>query len=123
MLALAALGSTSSGKEDTDKDSPATSSSKGYCPGSALTYLGATYNFISQTLANKLDLGATKAGRTKKKTKMPPLIATVNDEPLRATKVIQQTVCRQDSARTEQSHVINFIVTNIVYYNMILGMA
>jgi hypothetical protein len=58
------------------------SGGKGYYPYSALVNSGATYNFISQAVADRLCLEAVRAGRRKKQKKLPPLITTVNGEPL-----------------------------------------
>ncbi len=72
---------------------------------------------------DKLGLEAVKAGRSKVKKKAPYPITTVNGKPLCATAVIWQMVQMYDSARIKRSHAINFIVADIAYYNMILGMA
>ncbi len=86
-----ALSPTSPSKEDTDKDvlQPlqhlmmpvdfcAGSSGKKYYPYLALIDLDATYNFISQAVADKLSLEVATAGKKKKKKKMLPSIITVN---------------------------------------------
>ncbi len=54
------------------------SGSKGYYLYSALINLGATYNFVSQSIADKLRLDAVKAGRSKVEKKAAPPITTVN---------------------------------------------
>ncbi len=46
------------------------SGSVGYYPYSALVDLGATYNFISQFVADKLSLEMVKAGKSKFKKKL-----------------------------------------------------
>jgi hypothetical protein len=74
MLALAALGPASPSEEDTNKDASLPplhlivpvdlckgSGGEGYYPYSELAYSGATYNFISQSIADKLRLKAVKA--------------------------------------------------------------
>ncbi len=94
-----------------------------YYPYLALGDSGATYNFIAQSVTDKLILEVVKAGRSKVKKKASPPSTTVNGEPLRATTVVQQTVKMRDSAGTKPSHVINFLVANIAHFDMILGMA
>jgi hypothetical protein len=96
---------------------------EGYYPYLALVNLGATYNFITQSVMDKLRFEAVWARRSKVKKKAPPSITRVNSELLRATTVVQQTVQIRDSVKTKQGHVINFIVTDIAHYNMILSMA
>jgi predicted aspartyl protease len=66
------------------------SGGEGYYPYSALVDSGATYNFISQSVADKLRLEAVKAGRKRNRRKMPLLITTVNGELLRITAVVRQ---------------------------------
>jgi predicted aspartyl protease len=61
----------------------------GYYLYSTLVDSGATYNFISQAVADKLGLEAAKAGKRKKKEKMPLPITTVNGEPLHTTAVVR----------------------------------
>jgi hypothetical protein len=99
------------------------SGGKGYYPYSALVDLGATYNFISQAVADRLSLEAVRAGRRKKQKKLPLPIITVNGETLRATAVVRQMVRMRDSAGTKQSHAINFVVADIAHYDLILRMA
>jgi hypothetical protein len=67
-------------------DLPKGSGGEGYYPYSALLDLGATYNFITQAMADRLDLEAAKAGKRKKQWKLPPPTTTVNSEPLCACK-------------------------------------
>jgi hypothetical protein len=135
-LASATLGPTSSSKEDTDEDVSqppphlmvpidlhAGSGGEKYYPYLALVNLGATYNFVSQAVADRLSLEAAKAGKRKKKKKMLPPITTVNGEPLRATVVVRQMVRMQDSAGAKRNHAINFVVADIAHYDMILGLA
>jgi hypothetical protein len=134
-LSSAALGPASSSEEDPDEDTPLPPQlivpvdlrkgpgGEGYYPYSALVDLGATYNFISQAVADRLGLEALRAGRRKKQKKLPPLITTVNGETLRATTVVRQMVRMRDSAGTKQSHAINFVVADIAHYDLILGMA
>jgi hypothetical protein len=135
MLASAALGPALSSEEDTDKDSPPPphlmvpvdlrkgSGGEGYYPYKALVDSGATYNFISQTVADRLGLEAAKAGKRKKQKKLLPPITTVNGEPLRATVVVRQMVHMRDSTGAKRSHAINFIVADIAHYDLIRGMA
>jgi predicted aspartyl protease len=99
------------------------SGGEGYYPYSALVHSGATYNFISQAVADRLGLEAVRAGRRKKQKKLPPPITTVNGETLRATAVVRQMVRIRNSARTKRSHAINIVVANIAHYDLILGMA
>ncbi len=79
--------------------------------------LGATYNFITQAVADWL--GPVVA----QKSKPPSPIAAVYGKPLRATTFIRQIVCMRDNAGTNQSHAINFVVADIAHDGMILGMA
>ncbi len=136
ILSSAALGPTSSSKENPNEEvSPPPphlivpvdlrigSGNEKYYLYSALVDSGATYNFISQAVADKLGLEAAKAGKRKKKKEMPPPITIVNGEPLRATAVVRQMVHMQDSAGAKRSHAINFVVADIAHYDMTLGMA
>ncbi len=127
MLSSAVLGPASSNKEDPDEepspphitvlvDLPKGSGGKGYYSYLALVDSGATYNFISQAIADHLGLEAARKQK-------PPHIATFNGKPLRAIAVVRQMVRMQDSARVKQSHTINFVITDISHYNMILGIA
>ncbi len=134
-LSSAALGPALSSKEDPDEDTPPPphlmvpvdlrkgSGGEGYYYYSALVNSGATYNFISQAVADRLSLEAVRAGRRKKQKKLPPPITTVNGETLCATTVVRQMVRLRDSAGTKRSHAINFVVANIAHYDLILGMA
>ncbi len=99
------------------------SGSKGYYSYSALVDSGATFNFISQSVANRLRLEAVKAGRKRNRKKWAPLITTVNGELLRATAVVWQIVQMHNSTRMKQSQEINCIRANIAHYNIILSMA
>jgi hypothetical protein len=92
------------------------SSDEGYYPYLALIDSGATYNFISQTVAYRLGFEVARK-------RMPLPIATVNGKPLRANAVVCQRVCMRDSAGAKRSHVISLIVADISLYNMILSMA
>jgi hypothetical protein len=74
------------------------SGGQGYCPYSALIHSGATYNCISQSVADKLGLEGVKAGRKKNRKKMPPPITMVNSEPLRATTVVRRMVQMRNDA-------------------------
>jgi hypothetical protein len=47
----------------------------------------------------------------------------VNGELLRATVVVRQIIRMRNSARIKQSHAIDFVVTDIAHYDMILNMA
>ncbi len=98
------------------------SGGEGYDPCSVLVDSGTTYNFISQSIADKLRLEAVKAGRKRNRKKMPLPITTVNGELLYTTVVLQQMVRMCTDARMKRSHAINF-VTDIAHYNIILGMA
>ncbi len=131
-----ALGPTSSGKEDTDEDVLQSlphlmvpvdlcigSGDKKYYPYLALVSSGATYNFISQAVADRLGLEVAKAGKRKKKKKMLSPITLDNDEPQRATAVVHQMVHMRDTAGAKRSYEINFVVTNIAHYDLILGIA
>ncbi len=126
-LSSAVLGPASSNEEDPDEEPPPPHlmvpvdlrkglGGEGYYPYSALVDSGATYNFITQAVADRLGL---EAARKRK----PPPIATVNGKPLRATAVICQMVRMRDSAGAKWSHVIKFVVADISYYDMLLGMA
>ncbi len=129
-LFSAALGPASSSEEDPDEDTPPLphlmvpvdlckgSGGEGYYPYSALVDLGATYNFISQAVADRLGLEAVRAGRRKKQKKLPLPIITVNGETLRAT-----VVRMRDSAGMKRSHATNFVVADIAHYDLILGVA
>jgi hypothetical protein len=99
------------------------SGGEGYYPYSALVDLGATYNFISQAVADRLGLEAVRAGRRKKQKKLLPPITTVNGETLRTTAVVRQMVQMCNSTGTKRSHAINFVVADIAHYDLILGMA
>ncbi len=72
------------------------------------------YNFISEAVADRLGLETVR--------KRPPLIVTVNSEPLCTTTIVRQIVCMLDSVTMKRSYSINFIVANIAHYIMILGM-
>jgi hypothetical protein len=135
-LFSAALGPTLSSKESTDEDvsqpPPHLMVPVDLCTGyggkkyysySALIDSGATHNFISQAVADRLSLKAAKAGKRKKRKKMPLPITTVNGEPLRATAVVRQMVHMRDSAGAKRSHAINFVVANIAHYDLKLSMA
>ncbi len=99
------------------------SGGEGYYPYSVLVDLGATYNFISQAVADRLGLEAVRAGWRKKQKKLPPPITTVNGETLRATVVVRQMVWMRDSTGMKRSHAINFVVADIAHYDLILGVA
>ncbi len=60
-----------------------------YYPYLGLVDLGATYDFIFQSVADKLKLEAAKAGRKKIRKKMPLPISTINGESLCTTQVIR----------------------------------
>ncbi len=97
--------------------------SNGFLPYAALVDSGATYNFVSQAVADAVGMRPAKAGRRKKAVAKPPTVATVNGEPLRTTAVVRHMVRMRDSAVVKQCHTINFIVTDVVGYDVILGMA
>jgi hypothetical protein len=99
------------------------SGGNGYYPNSSLVDFGATYKFISQTVADGLSPEAARLGKMYKKIKLPPAITTVNGEPLRATTVIRQLVRIQDNAGRMWSNAINFVFADITHYNMILSMS
>ncbi len=135
-LASAALGPATLSEEDTNKDVLLPPphlmvlvdlckglSGEGYYPYSALVDLGATYKFISQSVADKLGQEVVKAERKRNRKKMPPPITTVNGEPLRSTAVILQMVRMRDGARTWRNNAINFVIADIAHYNLILSMA
>jgi hypothetical protein len=134
-LSSAALGPASSSEKDPNEDTPPPShlmvpvdlrkgsGGEGYYPYSAPVDSGATYNFISQAVADRLSLEAVRAGRRKKQKKLLPPITTVNGETLHATAVVRQMVRMRNSVRTKRSHAINFVVADIAHYDLILGMA
>jgi hypothetical protein len=90
---------------------------EGFYPYSVLIDLGATYNFISLSVADELGLEVIKAGKSKIKKKAPLPITTVNSEPLHTIAVIQQMVQIRDSVRLKRSYVINFVIADIAHYN------
>ncbi len=134
-LSLAALGPALLSEKDSDEntlpplhlivpvDLRKGSGAEGYYPYSVLVYLGATYTFISQAVADRLGLEAVRAGRKKKQKKLLLPITTVNGESLCATAIVRQMVRMRDSAGTKRSHAINFVVADIAHYDLILGMA
>jgi hypothetical protein len=127
MLSSAVLGPASSNEEDPDIESPLphlkvpvdlkkSSGSEGYNPYLALVDSGATYDFISQAVADCLSLEAAR------KRELQPIV-TVNGEPLCATAIVRQMVRMRDSAGAKRNHSINFVAADISYYDIILGMA
>jgi hypothetical protein len=89
-----------------------------------LVDLGATYNFISQAVADRLGLQPARDGRRWKRTlRQPPPTASVNGKLLCATAHVQEMVHMRDSAGVKCLHAVNFVVANICGYDMILGMA
>lgn len=130
----AALGLALSGYENISKDpfSPLhlmalrdirkVSCHKGYYPFPALISSGATYNYISQTIVDKLNLEVANAGK-KKKNEIPPPVTAVNSEPLCPTVVVRHKVQMSDSTGVKQSHAINFIIANIAHNDLILKTA
>ncbi len=54
---------------------------------------------------------------------MLPPITMVNSKPLLATIVKRQFVRMRDGAGTKRSHAINFVVADISYYDINLGIA
>jgi hypothetical protein len=97
--------------------------SNGFLPYTALVDLGATYNFVSQAVANAVRMRPAKAGRKKKAIATPAMVATVNGEPLRTTSILWYMVRIRNSAGVKRCHVINFIVANVINFDVILGMA
>ncbi len=95
----------------------------GFLPYAALADLGATYNFVSQAVADAVGMRPTKAGRPKKAVAKPPTIATINVESLRATAIVQHMVRMRDSTGVKRYHVITFVVVDIASYSIILAMA
>ncbi len=51
------------------------------------------------------------------------MVATVNGKPLHTTAVVRYMVRIGNNVRVKQCHSINFIVADVVNYNVILGMA
>jgi hypothetical protein len=131
-LASAALGPASSSEEDTNKHLPPPLQlmelvdlqkglgDEGFSSYTALVNSG-TNSFIFQAIADGFSKKAVIAGRTKRK-EMPMSNTAANSEALRTTTVVCQIVWMCDSTRTNWSHVTNFVVAYIAYYNMILGM-
>jgi hypothetical protein len=90
----------------------------------ALVDSGATYNFISQAVADRLGLQLALSGRRRRRAvRQPPLVAAVNGESLRTTAVVREMVRMRDSAGVKRSHAVNFVVADIRGYDVILGMA
>ncbi len=134
ILASEALGRVSTRKKDTNKDASLLPlhlivqedlykglDDEGNYSYSALVDSLVTYNFISQSVVDKLRLKAVKAGRKKNRKKMLLPMTSVNGESLRATTVIQQIVWIYDSTETRQRHAINFIIADIVDFDLILS--
>ncbi len=90
----------------------------------ALVDSGATYNFISQAVADRLGLQPARSGRRwRRAVRQPPLVAAVNGKLLRTTAVVRQIVRMCDSAGVKRTHVVNFVIAYICSYDVILGMA
>ncbi len=96
--------------------------SNNFLPYLALVDSGATYNFVSQAVADSVRMRAAKAGRRKKAVAKPPAIATVNGESLCTMAVVQHMVRMRNSAGVKRCHAINFVVADIASYDIILGM-
>ncbi len=133
-LSLAALGLASPSEEDSNEVPPPLHlmvpvdlrkglGGKSFYLFSALIDSGATYNFISHVIAERLSLEVIMAGQRRKQRKLPPPITTVNGETLHATVVVHQMILMRDNTVAKQSHAIHFVVADIAYYDIILNMA
>ncbi len=86
-----------------------------YSPVTALVDSGAVFNFISQSVADRLRLRPTA--------KPPPPISTIDGNPLRTHAVYRVTLRLRDDSGREQRVAANLIGADIASYDLILGMA
>ncbi len=97
--------------------------SNGFLPYSALVDSGATYNFVSQTVADSVRMRLAKARRRKGAIAKPPAIVTVNGKSLRTTAIVRYMVRMCDSSGVKHCQAINLVIANIASYDIIIGMA
>jgi hypothetical protein len=100
------------------------SEGKRYHHFAALVDLGATYNLVSQAVADQFGLQPAQSGKRRRRAvRQPPLVATVNGESLRTTAVVREMVRMRNSTGVKRSHAVNFVVADIRSYDAILGIA
>ncbi len=136
MLASASLGPTTAREQEEEEEEVEApphlmvpvdlrkgKESNGFLPYSALVDSGATYNFVSQLVADSIRMRPAKAGRRRKAVAKLPVITTVNGKLLHTTAIVRHKVRMRDNAGVKRCHAINFVVADIASYDIILGMA
>jgi hypothetical protein len=96
------------------------SGSKGYNYNSEFVESGIIYISNSQYITDKPGLKIVKSRMNSNRKKMSTSITTIINEPLCAAAVVRQVAQVHNYARTRRSHGINFIITNIALYYVIL---